>query len=49
METKFPRLVTNQQRALAVVRIFIGCFFLYSLVGKLTPHFVPSCWAPLIC
>jgi thiosulfate dehydrogenase [quinone] large subunit len=40
VETKYHRLVRNQQRALAIVRIFIGCFFLFSLVGKLDPHFV---------
>jgi thiosulfate dehydrogenase [quinone] large subunit len=42
METKYPRMVINQQRALAIVRIFVGAFFLVALASKLTPHFVPD-------
>jgi thiosulfate dehydrogenase [quinone] large subunit len=42
METKYPRLVIHQQRALAIVRIFIGAFFLMALSTKLNAHFVPD-------
>lgn len=40
METKYPRLVSHQQRALALVRIFVGLWFLYSVAGKLSPGWV---------
>lgn len=42
METKYPRLVIQQQRALAAIRIFVGAFFLVALASKLNPQFVPT-------
>lgn len=42
METKYPRVVIQQQRALAAIRIFMGGLFLVALASKLTPHFVPD-------
>lgn len=35
MDTRYPRLVQHQQRALAIVRIFIGAWFLYAVSSKL--------------
>ncbi|MDB5095844.1 MAG: conserved rane protein of unknown function [Cyanobacteria bacterium RYN_339] len=40
MESKYPRLVIHQQRALAILRIFLGLYFLYAVSGKLSPGFV---------
>jgi thiosulfate dehydrogenase [quinone] large subunit len=40
MESKYPRLVIHQQRALALVRIWVGLWFLYAVSGKLAPGFV---------
>lgn len=42
METKYPRMVVSQQQALAIIRIFVGAFFLVALSTKLNPHFVPE-------
>lgn len=42
MDTKYPRMVTQQQRALAAIRIVIGALFLVALASKVTPHFVPN-------
>lgn len=40
MESKYPRLVIHQQRALALLRIWIGLWFLYAVSLKLSPGFV---------
>jgi uncharacterized membrane protein YphA (DoxX/SURF4 family) len=40
METKYPRAVTIQQKALAVLRIFVGLCFLYAMTQKLGPEFL---------
>lgn len=40
MNTKYPRLVLHQQRAIAVIRICIGAWFLYAVAGKLDPGWV---------
>jgi thiosulfate dehydrogenase [quinone] large subunit len=40
MESKYPRLVIHQQRALALLRIWIGLWFLYAVSMKLSPGFV---------
>lgn len=40
MESKYPRVVVIQQRALAAIRIFIGLWFLYSVSGKLSATWV---------
>lgn len=40
MQTKYPRLVVQQQRALAVIRIGLGAWFLYAVAGKLDPSWV---------
>ncbi len=40
MNTKYPRLILNQQRAIAVIRIGIGAWFLYAVAGKLDPAWV---------
>ena len=40
MHVKYPRLVAQQQRALAVIRIGIGAWFLYAVAAKLDPAWV---------
>ena len=40
MNTKYPRLVAHQQRALAVIRICLGAWFLYAVSAKLDPTWV---------
>jgi thiosulfate dehydrogenase [quinone] large subunit len=40
MDSKYPRLVTHQQRALAIIRIFVGLWFLYAVSSKLAPTWV---------
>lgn len=42
MDTKYPRMVALQQRSLAVLRIFIGLWFLYAAWGKLDQTFVTN-------
>ena len=40
MQTKYPRLGVQQPRALAVIRMGIGLWFLYAVSGKLDPSWV---------
>lgn len=40
MNTKYPRAVAHQQRALAAIRIFIGAWFLWVVAGKLDPRWI---------
>lgn len=42
MDTKYPRLVSLQQRVLALLRIYVGLFFLYSVSAKLSPTWVAN-------